>query len=90
MMKAGDLVWVQVAGFNGPHHNHWEDGLGVVVDIYRGGYTPMHRRSRSDSGDTVDVLQAKDGEIKTLWRDQVGTYSKWRGEWSEEAAEYIK
>ena len=89
MMKPGDLVWVQVAGFNSPHHK-WEDGLGVVVDTYRGGYTPMHRRSRSDSGDTVDVLQAKDGEITTVWRGQVGTYAEWRGVWSEEAAEYIK
>ena len=88
-MEAGDLVWVQVAGFNGPHHK-WADGLGVVIDIHRSAYVPLHRRSRTDSGDTVNVLQSKDGEIVSLWRDQVGTYSKWRGMWSEEAAEYIK
>ena len=63
-MKAGDLVWFQVQGFN-CGHDHPGDTIGTVVEIR---YSPGNGKT----WDTVAVFLHNKGTVEECWRQQVG------------------
>ena len=66
-MKAGDLVWVQVQGFNSGFPNKGTDGVGVFIKEI-----PKHVEDKSSDMCEVFIRGKK---IK-YWALQVGLFSE--------------
>ena len=66
-MKAGDLVWVQVQGFNSGFPNKGTDGVGVLIKEI-----PKHVEDKSSDMCEVFIRGKK---IK-YWALQVGLFSE--------------